>query len=205
MRSTTLISITILALTTLVTPLYSIHSTNKTYIGPSNGHLVIIGGNLQSPSIYQRIISLAGGPTAPIVIIPTAGGEATYNDTYTTAVAFQQHGATNVTVLHTYDPAIADTDDFIAPLHSAKGVFFGGGRQWRLVDAYAGTKSEAAFQAVLNNGGVIAGSSAGASIMGSFLARGDTEDNTVMIGDHTVRQPPILAKKKKKRKEDKTS
>jgi cyanophycinase len=161
------------------------YSTNST-VGPENGHLVIVGGNLQSESIYQRIISLAGGPSAPIVVIPTAGGEPTYGQNFSTAVAFRGYGATNVTVLHTYDPAVADTDDFIAPLLEAKGVFFGGGRQWRLVDAYAGTKTEKAFQAVLERGGVISGSSAGASIMGSFLARGDTASNTVMIGDHTV-------------------
>lgn len=91
-----------------------------------------------------------------------------------------------MTVLHTYDPAVADTDEFVAPLLEAGGIFFGGGCQWRLVDAYAGTKSERAFQSVLDRGGVISGSSAGASIQGSFLARGDTANNQVMIGDHTV-------------------
>ncbi|KAI4684998.1 uncharacterized protein J4E88_004441 [Alternaria novae-zelandiae] len=151
-----------------------------------NGHLVIVGGNLQSESIYQRIIALAGGPNASIVVVPTAGGEDTYDQNFTTAVAFRKYGANNVTVLHTYDPAVADTDEFVAPLLSAKGIFFGGGRQWRLVDAYAGTKAEAAFQDVLDAGGVISGSSAGASIIGSFLARGDTANNTIMIGDHTV-------------------
>ena len=91
-----------------------------------------------------------------------------------------------MTVLHTYDSAVADTDESIAPLRDAKGVFFGGGRQWRHVDAYAGTKTEAAFQAVLGREGVISGSSAGASIIGTFLARGDTANNALVIGDHTV-------------------
>ncbi|SMR60655.1 unnamed protein product [Zymoseptoria tritici ST99CH_1E4] len=158
----------------------------NTTIGPANGHLVIVGGNLQSDSVWEKIISLAGGPSAPIVVIPTAGGEGTYNDTYAPVTTFRRLGATNVTLLHTYDPAEADTDAFIAPLREAKGIYFGGGRQWRLVDAYAGTKSEAAFQSVLDRGGVISGSSAGASIQGSFLARGDTANNQVMIGDHTV-------------------
>ena len=36
----------------------------------------------------------------------------------------------------------------------------------------------------LDRGGVIGGSSAGASIQGSFLVRGDTRTNTVMMGDH---------------------
>jgi cyanophycinase len=175
-----------LAATTAIATPISINNTTASFVGPENGHLVIVGGNLQSESIWQRIISLAGGPDAPIVVVPTAGGEPIYGANFSSAVTLRELGATNVTVLHTYDPAVADTDEFIAPLLAAKGIFFGGGRQWRLVDAYAGTKSEAAFQAVLDHGGVISGSSAGASIIGSFLARGDTANNTVLIGDHTV-------------------
>ncbi|EME42544.1 hypothetical protein DOTSEDRAFT_175691 [Dothistroma septosporum NZE10] len=185
MLLTSLLSVAAAA-TSLAYPLSSTNGTNTTYIGPENGHLVVIGGNLQSVSIYEKIIELARGPDAPLVVIPTAGGEATYSNNFTTAVAFRRWGATNVTVLHTYDLARADTDDFVAPLKDAKGIFFGGGRQWRLVDAYAGTKAEAAFQGVLDRGGVISGSSAGASIQGSFLVRGDTENNQVMIGDHKV-------------------
>jgi cyanophycinase len=175
----------VLAITSIASPIANYNETNTTYIGPENGHLVIVGGNLKSDRIWQRIIDLAGGPNASIVVVPTAGGDPTYNASFPAAVSLQRLGA-NVTVLHTYDPAVADTDEFIAPLSEANGIFFGGGRQWRLVDAYAGTKTEAAFQSVLDRGGVISGSSAGASIIGSFLARGDTRNNTIMIGDHTV-------------------
>lgn len=179
----TLLGTVLAAATTLAQP---ISETNTTYIGPENGHLVIIGGNLQSDSIWQRIIDLAGGPEAPLVVIPTAGGEPTYTSNFSSAVSLRRLGAKDVTVLHTYDSEVADTEEFIAPLLSAKGVFYGGGRQWRLVDAYAGTKTEIAVQAVLERGGVVSGSSAGASIQGSFLARGDTQNNQIMIGDHTV-------------------
>jgi cyanophycinase len=53
-----------------------------------------------------------------------------------------------------------------------------------LVDAYEGTKTEEMFWEVLNRGGVIGGSSAGATIQGSYLARGDTRTNQTMMGDH---------------------
>ena len=183
MRLTTLLGAAFAAATSMAQP---INGTNTTYVGPENGHLVIVGGNLQSDSIWQKIVDLAGGPDAPLVVIPTAGGEPTYSSNFSSTVSLRRLGAKNVTVLHTYDPAVADTDEFIAPLLEAKGVFYGGGRQWRLVDAYAGTKTERAIQAVLDRGGVVSGSSAGASIQGSFLARGDTANNQVMIGDHTV-------------------
>jgi cyanophycinase len=40
------------------------------------------------------------------------------------------------------------------------------------------------FWEVLNRGGVIGGTSAGATIQGSYLARGDTKNNQIMMGDH---------------------
>ncbi|NIP82024.1 MAG: peptidase S51, partial [Gemmatimonadetes bacterium] len=54
--------------------------------------------------------------------------------------AWREAGARNLTLLHTTDPEVADTDAFVEPLKTAGGVFFFGGRQWRLVDAYGGTR-----------------------------------------------------------------
>jgi len=153
-------------------------------VGPARGALVVVGGNLHSPEIIRRFIDLAGGPDASIVIIPTAGGAAHYDQFYPGLTQWRGQGARNLTVLHTTDPKVADTDAFVEPLRHAGGVWFSGGRQWRLVDAYAGTLTEKELWKVLDRGGVIGGSSAGASIQGDFLVRGDTRTNTVMMGDH---------------------
>jgi cyanophycinase len=157
-------------------------------VGPASGSLVIAGGALSDPAVVERFIELAGGPDAPIVVIPTAGGgeDAEYDGYCACLALLRTHGARNLSVLHTYDPSVADTEAFVRPLASARGVWFPGGRQWRLVDAYAGTRTERALRAVLDRGGVIGGTSAGASIQGSFLARGDTRTNTLMMGDHQV-------------------
>ena len=155
-------------------------------VGPERGSLVVVGGNMQSPEIYKRFIELAGGPDASLVMIPTADGAAEYDEFYQGLNAWRDNGARNLTILHTTDPKVADTDAFVASLKTAKGVFFFGGRQWRLVDSYAGTKTEIELRRVLERGGVIGGSSAGATIIGSFLVRGDTENNTIMMGDHQV-------------------
>ena len=153
-------------------------------VGPARGSLVIIGGAMRDPEIVERIIDLAGGPHAPLVAIPTAGGAPHYDQYWRGQRPFKDAGATDITVLHTYDPKVADTDEFVAPLRRARGVFFGGGRQWRLADAYLNTRTHKELLALLDRGGVISGSSAGASIMGSYLVRGDTKTNTVMMGDH---------------------
>ena len=44
-------------------------------------------------------------------------------------------------VLHTKDVDVANSDEFIAPLQAASGVWFVGGRQWRIWDSYAGTRT----------------------------------------------------------------
>jgi len=152
--------------------------------GPKNGYLVIAGGGGQCDSIIKRFIDLAGGPDTPIVVIPTAGGREKYDINAASADKMRKLGAKNITMLHTTDKLIANTDSFVSPLLNAKGVWFGGGRQWRLVDAYKDTKTEKMLWKVLEKGGVIGGTSAGATIQGSYLARGDTKNNQIMMGDH---------------------
>ncbi len=153
-------------------------------IGPASGSLVIVGGAMRDTAIVNRFIRLAGGPDAPIVAIPTAGGGETYDAYWSGLRMFKEAGATNLTVLHTTDPTVANTDEFVEPLKRARGVWFGGGRQWRLTDAYLNTKVHDELWQVLERGGVIGGSSAGATIQGSYLARGDSRTNTIMMGDH---------------------
>jgi cyanophycinase len=153
--------------------------------GPDKGTLVIVGGNMQDPAIVKRFIDLAGGPDAPIVIIPTAGEADDQYDQYWSGLRqWRENGAKNLTVLHTRDRKVADSEAFVKPIQEARGVFFGGGRQWRLADSYLDTRTHKELAALLNRGGVVGGSSAGASILTSFMVRGDTKGNEKMIGDH---------------------
>jgi cyanophycinase len=150
--------------------------------GPSSGSLVIAGGGRLSDTIIERFIELAGGADARIVFVPTAGEPGSYGDS--AADFLRSAGAGNVILLHTLSKDTADSEVFTKPLEDATGVWFGGGRQWRLADSYGGTRTEVMFRRVLERGGVIGGSSAGATIQGSFLVRGDTKNNQVMMGDH---------------------
>lgn len=152
--------------------------------GPENGSLVIVGGGRVVDTILKKYVELAGGIDSPIVVIPTAGGSYNYDQDYYFAKQLREFGVKKVTVLHTYDKKEADTEEFTKPLLDAKAVWFGGGRQWRLADSYLGTKTEKLIWKILNKGGVVGGSSAGATIQGSYLARGDTKNNQIMMGDH---------------------
>ncbi len=154
-------------------------------IGPPEGHLVIVGGGPNIEASLERFVELAGGASASIVVIPTANGNPPYAQDHRAAKWFRDEaGMSNVTVLHTDDREEADSDSFTAPLREARGVWFPGGRQWRIADSYLGTRTQAELVAVLSRGGVIGGTSAGATIQGSYLARGDSKTNTIMMGDH---------------------
>lgn len=159
-----------------------------TFVGPPKGSLVVMGGggrDHQFPQIFEKFVELAGGKEARIVVVPTAASshpDFDYDRSSAITLA-KKLGVKEAVILHTHDRETAGTEEFVKPLTKATGVWFGGGRQWRLTKAYGGTRTEEEFHKVLARGGVIGGSSAGATIQGSFLARGDTSGNTIMVGD----------------------
>jgi cyanophycinase len=175
----------LLAAALVAAALLAVPASAQTVVGPPKGSLVVVGGGIRDLNILRKFIELAGGPDASIVVIPTAGGAQEYGQDWPGLQIFRDAGAKQLTVLHTVDPKVADTEAFVAPLKTARGVFFWEGRQWRITDAYLNTLTHREVQAVLDRGGVVGGSSAGASAQGSFLMRGDTKSSDIIIGDHT--------------------
>ena len=155
--------------------------TDPVVKGPEKGTLVIVGSGRVGADILTRMFDLAGGRHAPIVVVPTANGADNYPADWSGLKMFKDFGATDITLLHTNDRAVADSEAFVRPLTKAQIVWFVGGRQWRLVDAYAHTRTQREVERVLARGGVVAGSSAGASILASYMVRGARENNTIMM------------------------
>ncbi len=149
-----------------------------TQVGPAQGKLLVVGGGAMA-KLWPVFLELAGGKDAPIVVIPTAADTITGDDSATTAL--RALGVAHLTQLHTRDRKEADTEAFVAPLRDARAVWISGGRQWRLADAYLGTRTLRELWAVLERGGVVGGSSAGATIQGSYLVRGAPSGNTIMM------------------------
>src|SRR5258708_7151912 len=130
---------------------------------------------------------LAGGNDGKFVIVPTAGGNKapgrpikSYKEDAVIA-SWKKRGLKNVRMLHTHDPKVADTEEFAQPLVDADAVWFDGGRQWNIVDSYMNTLTYREFHKVLERGGVIAGSSAGATIQGDYLVRGAVAGPDIMM------------------------
>jgi len=173
-----------------LTPVRAAESGDSSPVyGPAKGTLVIIGGgNAEGTGIMERFIRLGGGAeNGKFVIVPTAGGNRNRDgsviayDEQKVVASWRRRGVKNVVMLHTADPKVADTEEFVKPLLDATAVWFDGGRQWNIVDSYAGTRTVVEFRNVLERGGVIGGSSAGATIQGDYLTRGDTSGPDIVM------------------------
>jgi cyanophycinase len=159
------------------TPVPQLHAP-----GVHKGTLLLGGGGDLGPETYRRFIELAGGPHSPIVLIATAVKEPVPSDLPDMG-RLRSAGALNVQVLEARTAADASDQAVLASLRRAGGIWFTGGRQWRLVDAYLDTAAEQAFHEVLKRGGVIGGSSAGASIQAGYLVRGSPLGNDEMMAE----------------------
>jgi len=147
----------------------------------ANGTLVIVGGGGMPRGLMRQFVDFAGAMEAELVYVPClesedAGGEARMLDEW------KAMGVQRCTMLHTKDRSRANEDAaFLEPLRSATGIWFGGGRQWNFADSYYGTAAHRLMKEVLQRGGVIGGSSAGASIQADYLARATPIGNTKII------------------------
>ena len=145
--------------------------------GPKTGTLLIVGGG-DKTKIWPKFFDLIGGKDAPLVVITTANPDT--GEDNPDVQELKALGA-KVTILHTTSRKEADTEKFVAPLKTARAVWITGGRQWKLVDSYLGTRTQKEIEGVLARGGVVGGSSAGASIQASFLVRGAKSGNAIMM------------------------
>lgn len=154
-------------------------------VSPHRGAIIAAGGGQLDPRIYAEFVEMAGGDDARIVLIPTAGAEFGSHDGWTAIEELKKVGVERLEILHTRSRSVADLVAFSAPLERATGVWFSGGRQWRLVDVYLDTETHRALERVLARGGVIGGNSAGASALASFLLRGGEDNADVMTPERT--------------------
>ena len=150
-------------------------------VGPARGAILAAGGGDLDREIYRRFVELAGGPSARIVLIPTAGAQHGSHDGWTAVEELRRAGVKRLEVLHTRRRSVADLDMFVRPLREATGVWISGGRQYRLVDPYLGTLTHRELQALLDRGGIIGANSAGSSALASYLVRGGTEDDRAVM------------------------
>jgi cyanophycinase len=153
----------------------------KPVLAPPAGNLVIIGGGLRAENaeVWQRIVQLAGGKGARIGVFGSASINPE-NSAQNTINKLNQYGAQaffiplGVTLPNSDYRKAAEDPEVVALVHSATGIYFTGGDQARITKALVRPdgKHTAALDAVWDvyrDGGVVAGSSAGAAIMSTTM------------------------------------
>lgn len=150
----------------------------------ARGTLVLSGGDGVPSPTWRRFIKAAGGKDALIVCIPSAGLDPGERVRSYGQRQLRGHGCTNVVVMHTDDPNRANSDQvLLAPLTKAAGVWIDGGRTYKFMDAFQGTRAHTLIREVLRRGGVVGGSSAGCQVVGGFLVRGNPKSNKTLAFD----------------------
>jgi cyanophycinase len=136
----------------------------------TRGPVLAIGGaedKVDDKIILSTFAQLAGGPAARIVIIPTASSLEDTGDRY--RAIFAAMGVAGAEVLFVGSREDANTADVVATLDGATGVFMTGGNQMRLSSLIGGTAVARAVRRLNEAGTVVAGTSAGASILSSHM------------------------------------
>jgi cyanophycinase len=168
-------------------------ATPATPASETPGAAVAIGGALRydNAAVWSRLVELAGGPGARFVVLATAAGNPERSAARSVA-ALEAHGAVAEALpvsprLEGSDVAAAVRDpELLAKVRAARGVYFTGGAQERIVDALQpdgrATPLLEAIRDVMARGGVVAGTSAGAAIMSATMFRDATDVMAVMKG-----------------------
>lgn len=157
------------------------------------GTVVAIGGALRddNDAVWSKLVALAGGRDARYVVFGTASDDPERSAARVVAL-LESHGAEAESLpvapkMPGVDVAQAVRDpELIARVNAASGVFFTGGAQERIVDTLQPggdpTPLLEAVRGVLDRGGVVAGTSAGAAIMSHVMFRDAPDLLAVMKG-----------------------
>lgn len=144
-----------------------------------NGNLLIIGGNEDKQGeclILRKFVAMSGGREARIAVVTTATElPREVGDEYRSM--FQDLGASSASILYIGNREAANDRHQVSEIENATGLFFTGGDQLRLTSILGGSKVDAAIRAAYHKGTVVAGTSAGASMMSdTMIVEGDSSD-----------------------------
>lgn len=137
--------------------------------------LLIIGGAEEKEGpVLKTFLELAGEKPKLVVLSTASKDSAQVGTDY--AQVFRKLGAGPVELLELETRQSAQSEAAAAFLEEAKGIFFTGGDQLRLTSLLCGTKAHSALLAAFEKGTIIAGTSAGASVMSSTMIVGGQDE-----------------------------
>jgi len=148
---------------------------------PPGGDLILIGGGEKPDEAMRKFVELAGGPGAPIVVIPTASTLKSTRKYY--AKEFREElGCAASTVLDIRKREDAARPDYVAAVSRARGIFFGGGDQVRITSALLDTPVGRAIAEAFARGAVVGGTSAGTACQSALMITGEGDFTVIRAG-----------------------
>ena len=139
---------------------------------PPKGHLVLIGGGDKPDAAMRKFVELAGGPGAPIAVLPTASSSKKTGPNQKKQFE-QEFGCTDVTVVPIKERAQSFDEGFVKTLAGARGIFFSGGDQALIIRAMRGTPAGDAVATAFAAGAVVGGTSAGTACQSPLMITGN--------------------------------
>jgi cyanophycinase len=134
------------------------------------GPCLAIGGaedKLNDRHILSTFVQLAGGHDARIAVIPTASSLETAGSRYTRI--FTDMGAASAESVAIMSREDANGGASLDALRDATGIFLTGGNQMRLSAMMGGSDAELLIRERHQRGAIVAGTSAGASILSAHM------------------------------------
>lgn len=161
------------------------------------GRLLIIGGaedRCGGAGLLERFVELCGGERARIVLV-TAATDIPEQVLADYERVFRKLGVDDIRELRLHGRGDADGDEAAAMLTSATGVFLSGGDQSKL-RALVGSRVNDLLEEGLDDGLIVAGTSAGATALGRTMILGgegsDVSAATVRTGPGLGLLPRVL-------------
>lgn len=143
------------------------------------GTLILVGGGAVPVGAIELLKNNSG--EAFILILADASSEP-QEAAESARKWLSDHGLSNVVSVDPGLPADEKFDETVKAIEKASVVWICGGQQSRLAEAYAGSGVENALRVMLQRGGTIAGTSAGAAIMSNVMIASGKDQPEISVG-----------------------
>ena len=147
------------------------------------GILIVIGGHEDKEGkrpILREVARRVNGGKLVVATVASHEPEG-YFESY--QKGFDGFGVGELVELYIEDRSEASSEEKLRVLDDAAGVFFTGGDQLRISSQIGDTPLERRIREIYEKGGVLAGTSAGASVMSETMLVKGTSSETHRIGD----------------------
>lgn len=148
----------------------------------SAGTLILIGGREDKTGemkILAEVAKRVGKKRLCIATVASTMGDELWEDY---RKVFRSLGVKKITHLDMVSRQESVETNAIRSVEQADAVFFTGGDQLRITSELGGTPIAERIQAIYKSGGLIAGTSAGASVVGDTMLIGGESDTSFRIG-----------------------